>query len=481
MKVVFLLIILSIIGLASSDDNCYPETVYMTLGEYYSPDYSETSCTNTLQISFSTVNQCSDSYVIVLPEINEAATAGHFNSQNFLQQTAQPILGKKQSVVEQSWNGEKFCHNGKNCEKVYYQKFVHYFTFDLCSFKKRFTYKIYGNIDESPRVFTGILPKRDRSSDEIQQFLAFGDHEISVPGNYTISSLTQLIQENKEYDGILFLGDYAYEFYNNNATKGDIYMNSMEPFYSYWPYMFSPGNHEDCYNFAFANQKFHMMNNISQQNNNVFSFNIGKVHFLSVNLHYFNNGTGVIDPQIQESMLQSVEKDLITANLNRKSQPWIFILGHKPIYCVGRSDCYDYYVQYQQFDKLFFKYGVDIFLAAHQHETTKYYPMYQNDTMPYQQFKQNIILNPKSYMQILQGNAGCNDMGPTDQYYNATWILSRSFDPGFGTLQIINDNLIQFLNYDSQTNSSLEYTMIYSDHSYHINNNNIDYGLYVNI
>ena len=56
----------------------------------------------------------------------------------------------------------------------------------------------------------------------MNQFLFFGDIDESQEGNYTWDYLTTLTK-NKFWNinHFFFLGDYAYEFYQSNGTKGD--------------------------------------------------------------------------------------------------------------------------------------------------------------------------------------------------------------------------------------------------------------------
>jgi hypothetical protein len=54
--------------------------------------------------------------------------------------------------------------------------------------------------------------------------------------------------------------------------------------------MMTPGNHEDNGNWTFYNDKFRSPNYI-KSNNHYYSFDLGLVHFISLDLHYYHNGT----------------------------------------------------------------------------------------------------------------------------------------------------------------------------------------------
>ena len=66
-------------------------------------------------------------------------------------------------------------------------------------------------------------------------------------------------------------------------------------------------------------------------------------------------------------MIEWVKQDLKKANENRATVPWIIVTGHVPIYCKG-SSCDNYPTLYKDFEDLFYKYGVDLFIGAHKHQ-----------------------------------------------------------------------------------------------------------------
>ena len=67
--------------------------------------------------------------------------------------------------------------------------------------------------------------------------------------------------------------------------------------------------------------------------NMFYSFDWGKVHFVSVSTEYYyflNYGVGPL-----YSQYQWLEEDLATANRpeNRAERPWVVVFGHRPMYC----------------------------------------------------------------------------------------------------------------------------------------------------
>lgn len=119
----------------------------------------------------------------------------------------------------------------------------------------------------------------------------------------------------------------------------------------------------------------------------VYSFNMGPIHFVafSTEVYYFlNYGMKQLIYQYQW-----LENDLKEANKpeNRKIHPWIIAFGHRPMYCSNNNtdDCHrhDTYVRvglpfthYFGLENLFYKYGVDVYIGAHQHSYERLWPIY---------------------------------------------------------------------------------------------------------
>jgi hypothetical protein len=175
--------------------------------------------------------------------------------------------------------------------------------------------------------------------------------------------LLDSLKKDESIDAYIFLGDYGYEFFQNNGTQGDLFLETLEPYTTSVPWLFTPGNHEDNLNYSFYNDKIHHPN-YRTSNNHYYSMNIGLVHFISVDLHFYNNGDDIQTKETKQRMRTWLERDLEEAVKNRDQVPWIIASGHVPIYCVA-SDCNDYPTTYHHFDDLFYKYGVDLFLGAH--------------------------------------------------------------------------------------------------------------------
>lgn len=67
----------------------------------------------------------------------------------------------------------------------------------------------------------------------------FGDLSI-IKGQQSIDQLIEATKQN-QLDVIIHIGDLAYDLHDENGATGDDYMNAIEPFAAYVPYMVSTG------------------------------------------------------------------------------------------------------------------------------------------------------------------------------------------------------------------------------------------------
>lgn len=83
----------------------------------------------------------------------------------------------------------------------------------------------------------------------------FGDQDLTQNGTAVLKYLNDNRKVN-QFDAMVFLGDYAYEFYQDNGQKGDNYISQFAPLSFSYPLVMTPGNHEDNINFTLFNEKF---------------------------------------------------------------------------------------------------------------------------------------------------------------------------------------------------------------------------------
>ena len=126
---------------------------------------------------------------------------------------------------------------------------------------------------------------------------------------------------------------------------------------------------------------------IGGENNHYFSINIGPIHLVSFSTEfYYFLEYGFKQVKTQYEWL---ERDLKEANRpeNRELRPWIVTMAHRPMYCsnADNDDCTKFddrvragfpFVKTFGLEGLFYKYGVDLELWAHEHSYERLWPIY---------------------------------------------------------------------------------------------------------
>lgn len=276
------------------------------------------------------------------------------------------------------------------------------------------------------------------------RFAVYGDM-----GNENAQSLTRLQEEVQRgmYDAILHVGDMAYNLDSDNARIGDEFMRQIEPIAAYVAYQTCVGNHEQNYNFSNYVNRFSMVEKSGKINNHFYSFDIGPAHIiaLSTEFYYFVQYGW---RQIVEQYLW-LEKDLKEASKpeNRAQRPWIITMGHRPMYCSSDDgdDCTHKesivrkgipLIHAFGLEDLFYKYGVDLEIWAHEHVYERLWPVY--DRQVYNGSYDAPYTNPKAPVHIITGSAGCNERHDPFVPHPAEWSALRNADYGYTRMTIFN-------------------------------------------
>uniref|UniRef100_A0A914XYM1 Purple acid phosphatase n=1 Tax=Panagrolaimus superbus TaxID=310955 RepID=A0A914XYM1_9BILA len=237
------------------------------------------------------------------------------------------------------------------------------------------------------------------------RFAVYGDM-----GNINARSLgkIQRLAQDGDFDMILHVGDLAYNLDTSDGTYGDVFMRQIEPAAAYVPYMTVVGNHEYNYNFSHYVNRYTMPDS---DHNLFYSFDIGPAHFIGFSTEFYfwtNYGWDQIKNQWNWLI-----KDLEKASKNRENVPWIVTMGHRPMYCsdFDGDDCTKYesiirlglpITHAYGLEKLFYKYGVDLELWAHEHTYERFYPVY-NRTV-YNGTASDPYRNPPAPVHVVTGN-----------------------------------------------------------------------------
>ncbi|XP_074645689.1 acid phosphatase type 7-like [Tubulanus polymorphus] len=284
-------------------------------------------------------------------------------------------------------------------------------------------------------------------------FAVYGDM-----GNKNAQSLTRLQEETLKgnLDAILHVGDFAYDMYVNNARYGDEFMRQIESVAAYLPYMTCPGNHEASYNFSNYKNRFSMPGGDGQ--GMFYSFNVGPVHFVAFDseaYYYTHYGMDIIYNQYNW-----LEKDLQEANTpeNRSQRPWIITFGHRPFYCTNvnnkqHCDISDNRIRdgiksktgefVFGLEPLFYKYGVDLILNAHQHSYERFWPLF-NMKVCNGTDKNNPYNNPPAPVVIVTGSAGCQEKHSPFLPVTYPYSAFHSTDYGYSKMKVYNSTHLYF-------------------------------------
>ncbi|TFJ85222.1 hypothetical protein NSK_003645 [Nannochloropsis salina CCMP1776] len=270
----------------------------------------------------------------------------------------------------------------------------------------------------------------------------YGDMGVDKNGSTVVGHLLEHMHGDPNYlDGVLHVGDFAYDMDERDGVQGDLFMRQIEPVAARLPYMTSMGNHEksfpyailmiqclraldmsQAYNFLHYSERFRIMpvsdgevasaNGPPAPNNWWYSFNIGPVHLVAVSTEIYDFGPYDYIPR----QYQWLEKDLKEANANRTLAPWIIVHGHKPLYCSSPTptQCDNWYRSQREgiplrpeasataemrgegidasclrgkgrkrkwgLEELFYTYGVDVYFCGHEHNSERLFDVVKGET-----------------------------------------------------------------------------------------------------
>lgn len=185
----------------------------------------------------------------------------------------------------------------------------------------------------------------------------------------------------------------------------------------------------------------------------MYSFNLGPVHFISISteVYYFMN-YGIKPLVFQYEWL---EKDLQEANKpeNRKKQPWIVVMGHRPMYCSDddQDDCTHHetltrvglpFLHMFGLEKLLYDYNVDLNIWAHEHTYERLWPVY--DYKVYNGSYLKPYHNPRAPVHIVTGSAGCKEGTDTFIPIRPDWSAFTSSDYGYTRMKAYNKTHLYF-------------------------------------
>ena len=314
-------------------------------------------------------------------------------------------------------------------------------------------------------------PSRTATS---SQMTILGDLGIGPLGVAAVQCIDRY-GSNSRINGIIHLGDIAYDLNERDGRGGDEFFNMIQPISAKYAYMVLPGNHETHINFTEYRQRFRMPRNSDNEGSNWFySFNLGQAHYIFLNSELYFDSTLNISCETQNNWLI---KDLAEANANRKNVPWIIAMMHRPLYCSvdwslpnpckATINCCTRAAYLRDiFEEIFYNNSVDIVIQAHQHNYERMTPIYKNQSLIRENDNNHTYYSPKAPVYIMNGNAG-NDEGYND-YISKTpqlWSVAVFQEFGYGNLLVSNSTHLYYEEISSIRCERIDYFQIIKENN----------------
>uniref|UniRef100_A0A8C1SS13 Purple acid phosphatase n=1 Tax=Cyprinus carpio TaxID=7962 RepID=A0A8C1SS13_CYPCA len=356
-----------------------------------------------------------------------------------------------ESVVEYGlWGGKLFSHTAKGNTSVFIDggpenrtMYIHRVTLTDLIPAAAYVYHCGSGAGWSDIFYFTSL---NESVSFSPRFALFGDM-----GNENPQSLSRLQKETQMgmYDVILHIGETAV-----THTYGLDSRNRSDKMKKLWKcahpqiirvYLFI--RFVEMYNFSHYRSRFSMPGHTE---NLWYSWNIGPAHIISFSTEvyfYLDYGLDLLFRQYEW-----LQADLQEANRpeNRAQRPWIITMGHRPMYCSNDDgdDCTQFqsYVRLGRNDTqpvapgledLFYQYGVDLELWAHEHTYERLWPVY--DYKVFNGSSEEPYVNPKAPVHIITGSAGCREKHDGFIPEPRDWSAFRSTDYGYTRMRLINN------------------------------------------
>jgi len=443
--------------LVSSQQDCVSYGVHISLGDYFQRYVSQnneylvddTSKNVLLRINYLTNNQCPLTYVSI-------------NSLNLTPTTTTNFQGSSLS------NTSKF--------SVYIQSVS--VTTDLglpLNTDTYYTIHSNGTATDVSKTFRFRIPDREADSHTL---IVVGVMDAnSSDSNVTFNALQGLSDQPNInlIDAVLYTGNMAYNLETNDFNNGVNFLNKMQVFAAYWPFMPTAGDVDSYGNFSFYHEVFSSIND-NQFKNNFFSFNLGKAHFIQINMAYF---FGSIITTDERNLITSwLTEDLSNANSssNRQARPWIIIYGYHSFYCSLPNDifCHTYENSsitnfsaiFNMFETIFEEYAVDLYISsASQSIYERLPPILFDQAKQYSSLispdvNQLYMVNPAATVYLIEGVGGNANTSENKFDEKMGFTLVQAKNPGYGILTIINGTHLKYDHVSNVTSDSDTFYLI---------------------
>lgn len=259
--------------------------------------------------------------------------------------------------------------------------------------------------------------------------LVFGDLSTADDGADT---WTDMNDNAKDFliQGMIHVGDIAYDLSSKSSTVGDDYMATVQPLAHYFPYMVCAGNHETTDNYYNYLQRFDMPNTKFY-----YTFTIGYIRFLAIHTEAFISETDMLP-----SMMAYIKTVLNRSASDKATYPWLIVFGHRPMYCSSKAKADacgpEANTIKQNLEGLFKQYNVDIYINGHVHNYQRTTPVYQGTATS---SSTNYYINAKSTLYVTTGGSGSDGSNSKIDWTDApNWLVAGEEDFSFSVLKVYN-------------------------------------------
>ena len=325
-----------------------------------------------------------------------------------------------------------------------------------------------------------VYTLRSKRHADSARFIVYGDFGVGEQTNLTVAAIKTAMDKD-EFDGVLHVGDIAYDLDSDNGKTGDDFLNSIEEIASGLPYMVSQGNHENKKNEHHYKYRFTMPGNSS---NLWYSFDYGKAHFIGYTQEMMFTNNYEKDEGRLKRMMDFLWSDLI--KVDRARHPWLIVYTHRPFYCsLSFSDPGTPYYEEntvqenlehtnhindctiaagnirKQFEDLWFDFKVDLVITAHVHLYERLHPTYKSEYIACNVTTENYCQGAKAPLYIVAGVPGNQEsyaFGSEERFVTSVFQTSHL---GFGKLEVIGENHLRWEQISSDTAEIIDYLDLY--------------------
>jgi hypothetical protein len=258
--------------------------------------------------------------------------------------------------------------------------------------------KYYYTIGDSKTIFQSdkdnhFMTLPDKNATRKMRFVAFGDCGNNSKNQINVRNSTKAYLGSNDVDAMLLLGDNAYNEGKDSEYQTGFFNIYKDDLLKYWKLYPAPGNHdygnsEDNselrnlpYHSIFTVPKAGEMGGVASGVSNYYSFDIGNVHFVSLDTYGRDKATKLYDEG-------SAQAKWLIADLDANTKKWTVVYFHHPPYTKTshNSDTEsDLVAIRERLVRIFEEKGVDLVLSGHSHGYERSYLLkgyYNNYSKP---------------------------------------------------------------------------------------------------